>query len=48
MNEEVYIHNTGLGQKPPDKKRPNNEKYMLMFYVSYIYFSLCLCLIVRK
>ena len=24
----------GLGQKPPDKKPPNNEKYMLMFFVS--------------
>jgi hypothetical protein len=46
------MNNLGLGQKtlvqkPPDKKTPNNEKYMLMFFVSYIYFIMCLCLIVR-
>ena len=33
----------GLGQKPPDKKPPNNEKYMLMFFVSNISVSLFNC-----
>ena len=36
---------SGLGQMPPDKsplnkKPPNNEKYMLMFFVSNISVSL--------
>ena len=39
----------GLGQKPPNKKLPNNEKYKLMvfFCVVCIFLFLFLCLTVR-